>query len=43
LSRAAGELHIAQSVLSQHVATLEDELRALLLSRSARGLGPRLA
>lgn len=40
LSRAAGALHIAQSALSQHVAALEDELRASLLSRSARGVTP---
>jgi len=36
-SRASAALHIAQPALSQHVAALEDELRALL-SRSARGV-----
>lgn len=40
LSRAAGDVHIAQSALSQHVASLERELRAPLLVRSARGVVP---
>ena len=39
-SRAAGVLHIAQSALSQHVATLESELGAELLERSTRGVRP---
>jgi LysR family transcriptional regulator, nitrogen assimilation regulatory protein len=32
------ELHIAQSALSQHVATLEAETRAMLLVRTSRGV-----
>lgn len=40
LSRAAGDVHIAQSALSQHVATLEREFNTPLLLRSARGVVP---
>jgi LysR family nitrogen assimilation transcriptional regulator len=40
LSRAAGDVHIAQSALSQHVATLEREFNTPLLLRSARGVIP---
>jgi LysR family nitrogen assimilation transcriptional regulator len=40
LSRAAGALHVAQSALSQHVATLEGEFGTPLLNRSARGVTP---
>jgi LysR family nitrogen assimilation transcriptional regulator len=40
MSRAAGALHIAQSALSQHVATLESELKAELLVRTSRGVQP---
>lgn len=40
LSRAAGALHIAQSALSQHVISLETELRAVLLNRTSRGVSP---
>ena len=39
-SRAAGALHIAQSALSQHVATLEGQLKATLLTRTSRGVEP---
>lgn len=39
-SRAAGALHIAQSALSQHVATLETQLKATLLTRTSRGVEP---
>jgi len=39
-SRAAGELHIAQSALSQHVASLEAEMKAVLLHRTTRGVQP---
>ena len=37
-SRAAGDLHIAQSALSQHVAALEAEMNAVLLNRTTRGV-----
>lgn len=40
LSRAAGDVHIAQSALSQHVAALEDEFKTVLLHRTARGVVP---
>jgi LysR family nitrogen assimilation transcriptional regulator len=40
LSRAAAELHIAQSALSQHVASLEGDMKARLLQRSSRGVQP---
>jgi len=40
LSRAAGEVFVAQSALSQHVAALEDEFKTRLLNRSARGVSP---
>jgi len=40
LSRAAAALHIAQSALSQHVASLEAEMKASLLERSSRGVQP---
>lgn len=40
MSRAAGDVHIAQSALSQHVASLERELKISLLVRSARGVTP---
>ena len=33
-------LHIAQSALSQHVASLETEMKASLLERSSRGVQP---
>ena len=38
LSRASGALHVAQSALSQHVATLEGEFRTPLLLRTSRGV-----
>lgn len=40
LSRAALDLHIAQSALSQHVAALEADTRAELLHRTPRGVQP---
>lgn len=40
MSRAAGDLHVAQSALSQHVASLEGELKAALLHRTTRGVQP---
>jgi len=40
VSRAAGRLHVAQPVLSQHVRRMEGELRTTLLDRSARGVTP---
>jgi LysR family transcriptional regulator, nitrogen assimilation regulatory protein len=40
LSRAAGVLHIAQSALSQHVASLEAEFKSVLLTRTTRGVTP---
>ena len=40
MSRAAGDLHVAQSALSQHVAALEGELKAALLHRTTRGVQP---
>lgn len=39
-SRASVELHLAQSALSQHVASLEGELKTALLHRNARGVKP---
>lgn len=43
LSRAAGVLHVAQSALSQQVATLEAEFDCPLLDRSTRGVSPTAA
>jgi LysR family nitrogen assimilation transcriptional regulator len=40
VSRAASDMHIAQSALSQHVAVLEREFNTPLLLRSARGVAP---
>jgi LysR family nitrogen assimilation transcriptional regulator len=40
LSRAAGVLHVAQSALSQHVASLEAEFKCALLVRTTRGVTP---
>jgi LysR family nitrogen assimilation transcriptional regulator len=38
LSRAAAELHVAQSAISQHLANLESELRTRLLERGPSGV-----
>ena len=38
LTRAAGSLHVAQSALSQQMASLEDSVGVRLLTRSVRGM-----
>lgn len=43
VSRAAGELHVAQSALSRQIADLEAELGVTLLDRHAKGVTPTLA
>ncbi|SHI41484.1 LysR substrate-binding domain-containing protein [Pollutimonas bauzanensis] len=43
ISRAAGAVFVAQSALSQQIASLESELGCKLLSRNARGVTPTLA
>lgn len=40
LARAASDVHIAQSALSQHMSLLEQELKTPLLVRSVRGMAP---
>ncbi len=39
-SKAASDVHIVQSALSDQVAALEDELKVPLLHRTARGVSP---
>ena len=43
VSRAAGELRVAQSALSRQIADLEAELGVTLLDRHAKGVTPTLA
>lgn len=42
-SRAAGDIHVVQSALSEQIASLEAELGADLLVRTARGVTPTRA
>jgi LysR family nitrogen assimilation transcriptional regulator len=42
-SRAAGDIHVVQSALSEQIASLESELGAELLVRTARGVTPTRA
>src|ERR1700689_2317281 len=38
LSRAADQLHVAQSAISHHLATLESELNRQLVTRGPKGI-----
>src|SRR5687767_5107322 len=42
-NRAAQDLYLAQSVVSQHIQSLEGALGTLLFTRSARGVQPTQA